>query len=1201
MPCATILRQKDDLDLCTLNPRTLKFNKQRTQPLLPVLNAFCLYHNIDILVLPESRTKEDEDFQPIGCTYQFISIRGDGAGNFGVAAMLSPRLQKEFLSSNTIIQHRVMELEFKTFRVHAVYGPATGDKKKDAPKAEKFYDEYGKYLIHQEADPEAAASEVQRKTRAATGPKVSPLPSTPTRADRQPAVPQSCALPAAIEAALPIPEDADEFPAGPQMEPTVHPDAVEIPTGTTTTPLPTPRLTSRQVSNAAKKLTVHLGDFNADLFKEDEVSDIFRGFLERIGALTTAQSLNNRSTTFKSSTKHGNTATLDYIVVPRRWIACCERMKVIDAPISTDHRAVMTTFRYRWKEEAKQKKKRKIEPKKESRDYSAMACSQAEREKYGLAFQEALKPLGDYETDGVSAFEVMERLKKANDAAAAMVLPMKGSGPKFAPVAPLLVPAMKQLEEQEEKRKKALQEDARQIQKEQGAQLKELERIRLDADTRLRVEAGRLIDEHLALLAKDPYHAWQRVFALEKKLAEKRAETITMKRLETHFGNLFQKSPTTVPVMLPEQRPWEKKGAPRPVFNTGPTDVKELQKCAWSQANHKATGKDEIPAEILKCPEVLYLVVQMFNKALCRDNPTAPLTDDDLPPQFFDAILVALYKKGDVEDTNNYRGISLMSYVAKLFHLFLMHRIREALDPWISPTQNAYRPSRGCQQHCVAAGLLHQHAQRHPDYELHMVFVDFVKAFDSLDRGAMRKILEWWTIPPGFVTIIMTMLDKHQLFVRHEGKLSENPITPWAGVLQGDTLAPYIFILCIDMILQQLPEEWGARLQNELDNDDETNRPVTHSSRSPVKRLSHLGYSDDVVLISNSTVNAQRLFTRFEQVATSLGMSINLGAGKTEEIRLNAAASDPRVKTAQGKEIGIVDNYKYLGTSLGKTWKEDFSRRKGLAWAIIRKYRHIWSSKAPVDGKQKLFQALVEPCLSYGAFTYPDLAAVTSTLHSTHSRMLRHCLGLPRANTTNAGHRPTEWLYYGTDSKLGKTNKSATLTLPGSVMRQRLSALGHWVRDHFYREKLGEGPCRRHPVIDVLRFDPSERLPGCRSGPTKTLRDSYLSAIRPAGGAVPQSDLLKSDILVSRESRCFDKNNYYNQSKHRVKEVDTELLHAAMKRRLDDPTRDKFGTAEYDQAKSYLMDSKNFTRRWLTRRTRENRLGEDIELSDGAS
>ena len=214
--------------------------------------------------------------------------------------------------------------------------------------------------------------------------------------------------------------------------------------------------------------------------------------------------------------------------------------------------------------------------------------------------------------------------------------------------------------------------------------------------------------------------------------------------------------------------------------------------------------------------------------------------------------------------------------------------------------------------------------------------------------------------------------------------------------------------------------------------------------------------------------------------------------------------------------------------------------------------------------------------------------------------MLRHCLGLPRARTDQPGHRTTEWLYYGLDAARGKTSKSATLTLPGSVMRQRLSTLGHWVRDHFYREQLGEGPCRRHPVIDVLRFDPSVRLAGHRSGPTKTLRDSYLSAIQPAGGGPAQSDLLKSDILVSHGSRCLDKNKYYNASKHRVKEVDTELLHAAMKRRLDDPTRD-FGAAEYDQARSNLMDSRNFTRRWLTRKTRANPLGEDIELCTRSS
>jgi hypothetical protein len=84
-----------------------------------------------------------------------------------------------------------------------------------------------------------------------------------------------------------------------------------------------------------------------------------------------------------------------------------------------------------------------------------------------------------------------------------------------------------------------------------------------------------------------------------------------------------------------------------------------------------------------------------------------------------------------------------------------------------------------------------------------------------------------------------------------------------------------------------------------------------------------------------------------------------------------------------------------------------------------------------------------------------------------------------------------------------------------------------------------------------------------------------LSAIQPAG-VVPQSDLLKSDILVASGNRCFNKHNYYNESKARVKEVDTELLHPAMKRRLNDPGRGDFGDAECDQAKIKLVDSELF-------------------------
>ena len=545
-----------------------------------------------------------------------------------------------------------------------------------------------------------------------------------------------------------------------------------------------------------------------------------------------------------------------------------------------------------------------------------------------------------------------------------------------------------------------------------------------------------------------------------------------------------------------------------------------------------------------------------------------------------------------------------MSHVAKLFDLLIMRRIRDGIDQWISSTQNAYRPGRGCQHHSVAAALLHQAAQKYQNYELHMLFVDFSKAFDSVDRVAMRKILEWWNIPPNIVSVIMTMVENHQLYVREGGDVSENPVTPLYGVLQGDTLAPYVFILCVDMIFQQLKDEWGAAIECPGD----AYRGSAGRPQNPILRLSNLDYSDDVVLLANTTADAQKQFTLFEKIASSIGMTINLGVGKTEEIRLNAPAEDPPIKSHDGRSISIVDTYKYLGTTLGQSWRDDFNRRKKLSWGIIWKYSQVWASKAPMDAKHKLFQALVEPALSYGAFTYPETSEVTATLHGSHCRMLRHCLGLPRANVTHRAHRPTEWLYYGVNPALGKSRKSSALTLPGAICRQRLSALGHWARDHYHRTGGKDGPIRRHPVIDVLKFDPSGYYKQRSTGTIATCREAYQSAVRYSSDYSPDGsqphDMLRHLVLTpnTEASRVVNKDKWYNECKSRVKEIDTGLLNAAMQRRRDDATRADFGDAEYRSATTRLMDHTNFTLRWLTRRTREFPLGEDrdfLELRTG--
>ena len=140
-------------------------------------------------------------------------------------------------------------------------------------------------------------------------------------------------------------------------------------------------------------------------------------------------------------------------------------------------------------------------------------------------------------------------------------------------------------------------------------------------------------------------------------------------------------------------------------------------------------------------------------------------------------------------------------------------------------------------------------------------------------------------------------------------------------------------------------------------------------------------------------------------------------------------------------------------------------------------------------------------------------------------------------------------------------------------MRQKLSALGHWVRDHYYRVELGEHPHnRRHPVIDVLRFNPAKyyRNRGRGRGQS-TLRDAYQAAILRPGSDAQGSDPLRNEVCCPRDSACLNKDKWYNRSKERVKEEDCDILKGVIARRLNDDSRESFGQEEYDKTKDRMV------------------------------
>ena len=108
-----------------------------------------------------------------------------------------------------------------------------------------------------------------------------------------------------------------------------------------------------------------------------------------------------------------------------------------------------------------------------------------------------------------------------------------------------------------------------------------------------------------------------------------------------------------------------------------------------------------------------------------------------VPQAWKDANIVTIYKKGDRTDSENYRGISLLSIAGKIFARILLNRHSTHITPEVVPeTQYGFRDNRSTVDIICCLRQLQEKCIEQ-DRPLYMVFVDFSKAFDTIGRTGL--------------------------------------------------------------------------------------------------------------------------------------------------------------------------------------------------------------------------------------------------------------------------------------------------------------------------------------------------------------------------------------------------------------------------------------------------------------------------------
>ena len=262
-------------------------------------------------------------------------------------------------------------------------------------------------------------------------------------------------------------------------------------------------------------------------------------------------------------------------------------------------------------------------------------------------------------------------------------------------------------------------------------------------------------------------------------------------------------------------------------------------------------------------------------------------------------------KKGKPGLAKSYRGITLTSIAAKIYNALLRNHIKPKIDNTLRKNQNGFRRNRSTTSQILTIRRILE-GVRAKNIQATLLFVDFTKAFDSIHREKMEQILLAYSLPKETVAAITILYRNTKVIVRSpDGDTEYFDIV--ARVLQGDTLAPYLFIICLYV------------LRTSIDKIRENGFQLTkkRSRRYPAKTTTDADYADDIAILANTPNQAETLLHSLERAAAGIGLYVN--AHKTEYMCYNQTGD---VSTVERTPLKLVDKFTYLGSSVSSTEKD---------------------------------------------------------------------------------------------------------------------------------------------------------------------------------------------------------------------------------------------------------------------------------------
>jgi len=245
-------------------------------------------------------------------------------------------------------------------------------------------------------------------------------------------------------------------------------------------------------------------------------------------------------------------------------------------------------------------------------------------------------------------------------------------------------------------------------------------------------------------------------------------------------------------------------------------------------------------------------------------------TDGTYPEEWTRAVIIPLHKKGDLENPDNYRGISLLSVISKCYTYVLNTRMKEWMEEneKIIELQAGFRHGYSTADHIFTLSAIVEKCLSKKGGKLYVAFVDLQKAFDSVHRVSLFESLVRAGLSGTFLNALKAMYLSVVSCVRVNNLNTEFFNCPF-GLKQGCILSPGLFSMFINEIAVELSNvgQHGMQLQ-------------------PGKlELFLLLFADDLALLSSTAIGLQNPLNQLSRMCEERLLKISIEKTKVMVFR----------------------------------------------------------------------------------------------------------------------------------------------------------------------------------------------------------------------------------------------------------------------------------------------------------------------------